>query len=358
MAKDKEDRSVPPPVPKFNAPAVTTSAADFEEKQVVLPIDKEILDLGKTIHVGRRKMVVLPEDAYLKGMSQILQRNFFPDLARLEAEEAYLDAVERTDLVGVRRACERLQALKEDARLAARPGVAGLEEFRAAVTSEDNASFESLMERHNSRKRVKFEKVFGGPARLVDDPARRLLLLGPSKVDHELINQQRHSSKSLNPANTRILRRPELLPTDGQGLDIRAVYDEIVKGHKLDETDEDDARSVTTAGRRYEMVPSTPVIRPGIDATPLMTWGSLEATPLRLPPAASPSPHQQQQAERKVVKNEAIKRLIRSTIVDGKDTPFGFESKLTRSKKATEDIVKAMRSPILPQTPRTPRRPN
>ena len=32
----------------------------------------------------------------------------------------------------------------------------------------------------------------------------------------------------------------------------------------------------------YDFVPATPTINPGVDASPLMTWGEIDGAPLRL----------------------------------------------------------------------------
>ena len=91
--------------------------------------------------------IVLSEEEYMKRLSLILKRDFFPSLLHLEEE------IEITDP-------ERLS----------------IEKFQSLYVTEDNASFAELLCRENERKRGKFERVFGGPARLVDDPSRRLLL--------------------------------------------------------------------------------------------------------------------------------------------------------------------------------------
>lgn len=47
--------------------------------------------------------VILEEDDYIEALSKIIERDFFPDLARLKRQHAYLDAVEQND-------SERIQA--------------------------------------------------------------------------------------------------------------------------------------------------------------------------------------------------------------------------------------------------------
>lgn len=90
--------------------------------------------------------IVLSEEEYMKRLSLILKRDFFPSLIDLEE-------IELTDP-------ERLS----------------IDKFQSLYVTEDNASFAELLCRENERKRGKFERVFGGPARLVDDPSKRLLL--------------------------------------------------------------------------------------------------------------------------------------------------------------------------------------
>lgn len=297
-----------PPVPKFG------------ERTVSIPVDRQLLDLGKTVAIGptARKMLVLSEEAYLGGMSRIIQRDYFPDLARLQAEEAYLDAVEREDLVGVNAACQRLQELKED-----QGDGPSLEEYRAVVTSEDNASFEQLQEDENALKRKKYQRVHGGPALLRDDPARRLLLL-PSKTDPILLDKEKSVSKRINVANTRI-RRPELLSEFGapEGMDIRSAYTEIMQRHHRSAETSPFVSATSSDG--YSMV-FTPMQRP-------------EATPTR-----------HETSGKSNNRSKAVKQILKAS-ASNVPAPFSFETKSMRAKRATESMIRAMQSPIIPRTP-------
>ena len=91
---------------------------------------------------------ILSEEEYMERLGAILKRDFFPILQNEFSEPEQLS----------------------------------ISEFQSLFTTEDNASFEELLARENARKRAKFQKVFGGPALLVDNLSKRLLLQ-ESKVD-------------------------------------------------------------------------------------------------------------------------------------------------------------------------------
>lgn len=92
--------------------------------------------------------IILSEEEYMERLGAILKRDYFPSLQDEFSEAEQLN----------------------------------ISEFQSLFTTEDNASFEELLARENARKRAKFEKVYGGPAFLVDNPSKRLLLQ-ESKVD-------------------------------------------------------------------------------------------------------------------------------------------------------------------------------
>ena len=104
--------------------------------------------------------IVLNEEEYMERLGAILKRDFFPSL-----QDEFTEP-------------ERLS----------------ISEFQSIFTTEDNASFEELLARENARKRAKFEKVYGGPALLVDNPSKRLLLQ-ESKVDEWKMKDKRDGAK-------------------------------------------------------------------------------------------------------------------------------------------------------------------
>lgn len=118
----------------------------------------------------------------MRRLGAILKRDYFPSLRVLDEE---LDETERLSL----------------------------SVFQTRYTTEDNASFAELLERENATRREKYERVFGGPALLVDDPSRRLRLTDSAVDDSKFKRPMRllsgASAASMAPAinvqNTRFL---------------------------------------------------------------------------------------------------------------------------------------------------------
>ena len=141
----------------------------------------------------RKKKTVLKEDEYVQRLDQIIQRDFFPDLTKLQVQAAYLDAMATNDIPKLRAIYEKYSVgpslpsergnaspatfetpIRDPDLESERGGLArsttassvgsekkeSLDEFLNRHTSEDNESFEEIMDEAQRRHRMKNAWLF------------------------------------------------------------------------------------------------------------------------------------------------------------------------------------------------------
>ncbi|KAJ2451082.1 hypothetical protein EV183_003854 [Coemansia sp. RSA 2336] len=86
----------------------------------------------------RPNVAVLEEDEYRATIDQIIERDFFPDIRKLQAEKN-----------------ELVDATAEPEELPASTSKQSLNEFLSTHTSEDNASFSKLLATENKKRQAK-----------------------------------------------------------------------------------------------------------------------------------------------------------------------------------------------------------
>eukprot|EP00049_Salpingoeca_infusionum_P013301 m.248120 g.248120 ORF g.248120 m.248120 type:complete len:410 (-) comp15407_c2_seq1:989-2218(-) len=168
------------------------------------------LPLEKVKKKGKRVRRVLSEEAYVSALEQIIRRDYFPNLSELTAQQQYLEALEKNDLETMRKIEFKYPTVATltpggnvtprtpsvpttpSQQKAAIPGMPvdlpskppaeavklTLDDFLTRYTSEDNDSFETIVEETNSRVRQRYAEMF--PSR---DPVHSLALTNGEKVD-------------------------------------------------------------------------------------------------------------------------------------------------------------------------------
>ncbi|CAE6533710.1 unnamed protein product [Rhizoctonia solani] len=179
---------------------------------------------GALIRPGESKslsrQVILDEDSYTSALSDIIARDFFPSLAHLDATNGYLSALDTKDPVQISKSVRRLQDLAatptpgryrdlqtpsrtpygagpSDTPMSTRSELGSrgksiteglsLDEFQTRYTSEDNASFATILDDENRQRKEKWgwawEAQSRGEERKAIEYARReTALLEAGKV--------------------------------------------------------------------------------------------------------------------------------------------------------------------------------
>ncbi|CAL8462491.1 g2024 [Coccomyxa elongata] len=292
--------------------------------------------------------VVLDEDDWTDRIEAIIERDYFPDIPKLQNKLEWLQAIRSRDPellrqaqlnIAQRRAGMRtpigaspatfatpgLTSLRAPASLLRTPAAAqtpradgqtlgsredesapsatsvvaqavagvSLDRFMARHTSEDNASFNEIVEASNKRRQLAkpwlFENKNQVPLltdaeRLNDgfgttgQPHDRLLLWpyenkntmyydssqqkAVALTDAERARQVQGPPKQINRRGTRIICTTERSDTPSS-------------------TDSPSPAAAQSAANEYSVL-ATPTFTPGVEDSPFMTWGELEGTPLRL----------------------------------------------------------------------------
>ncbi|KAI8973323.1 nuclear protein Es2-domain-containing protein [Mycotypha africana] len=276
--------------------------------------------------------VVLDEDTYTEAISLIIERDFFPVLAKLKATQQYHAAVENGSLADLTEAQAALQKLNQPAStipdrnhkvlnfyvedesdIRKRVNLnLSLDQFQTLYTSEDNASFKEILDKANEKVRLNNKWFFdresnrftitngeeGSKPKLIEAnekapagwkyQARNALMYYPQGESKSWIHDDkdaRGAPKSISYENTHI---PDDSLSFSKDNTASAPSDTAVKRGTFTpwsqlnrkSNDEEGEGSTTPHIRGYNLVPSTPALSPSRAGTPDMTWGSIEGTPL------------------------------------------------------------------------------
>ncbi|CAH0396055.1 unnamed protein product [Bemisia tabaci] len=322
----------------------TVSTPKLDDKLI---FKEPLVPPKKVLKHGKK---VLEEDEYLERMGKIIQRDFFPDLEKLKAQNAYLDAVLHNDVrklqevyakyssgskpptdrhsspatfetpVASSRTSDEQFELKDPSEETAfnkldknsnKDKNLSLDQFLSAHTSEDNESFTEIMKKAEIRHRLKHPWLYK-EAENPEEERQRLLALPsteeqkdpapkPLNLDTWTFKDKNYimyvpdgvpltpeerlemskRRQSINHASTRLEHCPFNEEQNKETLHNVAQMQARTLEGKIDVDGKEVVLGTTPKVNGFSFV-KTPSPAPGVDESPLITWGEIEGTPIRL----------------------------------------------------------------------------
>lgn len=285
---------------------------------------------------SRDKKKILEEEEYLSILEKIVERDFYPELEKLRLRTSYLDALESNDVEKLRQVQLALEGSGSSTQCSSLEDTDAIEKadgsnillsstnetldtFLAKNTSEDNASFDKIMEAtREKRKLLRDWMYYGnqmltleeskngnnlqsnkGKSKCITDKIPKRTEMWPYVVKNnlmynpaglELTEEEREKkkldSKQIIHSNTRFQSDPfntVAYQTSMQNaLEERDRLCKITKKVGVDgQLENTSSSNAVEKLAEYDYV-DTPSPQPGVDASPLMTWGAIEGTPLHI----------------------------------------------------------------------------
>ncbi|CAL1569432.1 unnamed protein product [Knipowitschia caucasica] len=298
-------------------------------------------------HVKPNKKV-LDEEEYIENLEKIIQRDFFPDVTKLQAQREYLEAEENGDLermrqISIRYGSSLTKATPQSAAPYVTPAsfetpvgqpgspaashksgvrdkddedkekeLPSLDRFLAKHTSEDNSSFEQIMDLAKDKEKLRHAWLYDAETEFQQRHQENLALLAPEKAALECVKAGLETWEYK--AKNTLMYYPEGVPDDTAFKKPREVLHRNTRfitdpfSKALNKSQIQQAAALNAQFKQgkvgpdgKELIPqespsvngfgyvATPSPAPGVADSPLMTWGEIESTPFRLD--GSDTPH-------------------------------------------------------------------
>ncbi|KAK9874189.1 hypothetical protein WA026_002541 [Henosepilachna vigintioctopunctata] len=328
----------------------TSRGLALEEMKTVHK-DLEIFKKPRNLPISKkRRQVVLDEDAYVEEIGKIIQRDFFPSLEKLKAQNDYIDAMERNDVMKLRELYAKYSGKKltplrvpspatfetpvnlhnsqhipnidETITIASesssKTSKLSLDQFLNSHTSEDNDSFVEILNDADKKHREKYDYLYNEEGKYEEEQKRLLAL--PSIEEQAMLPEKKFNVDTWGYKNRNYimyvpdgveLTEEKLKEIDEKRLKINYSNTRL-DVNPFDETQNKEAiLDVAKAQAKIldgrigvdgkELVKESPKIQgysfikdpspcPDAMASPLMTWGVIEGTPFRLDGGDTPLP--------------------------------------------------------------------